>query len=1066
MKDYGGALKKLRKNFGYTQQQLADKLNVSYQTVSKWETGTNQMDLDTVRLMCGVFGISLDAFINIADGVAVNEVLAPQSTAQPVSEPEPAPLHAEQSAAAQPIADHTPQPDVAPVVRKPIEKTAAIIALSLLAVIVVFVIATIAVFAPRKTIGLGDILGGGGGNGSPVTVSFNLGGASGSMKDEVYKNGVVELPYCDGHRKGYTFEGWLYDGKVYHDGDKISGLDTSRITVTAKWQPIKYNIKFVNPNGGGAMPTVTAEYDKSVKLPKSTFTYQGAPMLYWYCVNNSERYDDCDTVSNLTWLEDSTITLEACWDTVYFNIKFDGNGGYGGEYGVSFNSDRSAAVNDYGWYKSGYTFVGWKLGDKIFYDGGTFDGLPYKSNFHTVTAVWKYNGLGEFYIHYKCNIEGCDGSGDKPDEYIHSESGGYVLRDYCNGKHEGYEFDHLYVKKGVFILGTYDVGDTLDTSIFSEPDIYVEITYEPIEFKTTVKYENVYGLIVAEDLYSWKYGTDIVTAVAETIDYNGIMVKPGYHVSGGIVYLNGVKYTGDMTKITLDHSDEIVVEVLQDPNVYTIVYHCTYEDKRVSYAYGEEFVLPTQPSDDEHIGYKFWGWYIELKIYAAGETAINITEYEREINAEAWWSPISYTVQFDGNGGSGTPPSTQTQYYDSSYDMPENPFVKEGYEFVAWESYFDGKRYKPGIQAQNLSREEGAEVTVKAVWVKYDGDGSEQSPYQIGSYDDLYDLYWFILLNDNAQKHYILTADINCEGKQLYPLYDKYSYGTGFSGVFDGNNHVISNADFSVNLNGNYSNEINVGLFGNVYGGTICNLGIAEYTINLKSMVYYNYYTVGPLAAQVNNSAAKIFNVWASGNMSVQTDKSRGYFGGLIGAFYNGTAYDCFSIGAMDVIVSYEKSSNSQYVGGLAGYGGSATITRCYADMNITATTVGNKNNGSFYIGGLLGKMTGVKLNDSFVCGSLVVPSGCEVGVIADNYNVNSDDQIYVCTACSLTVNGQETAVPTEYTIASYEQLCSAEWLKSNLDFDTDEVWQTSENGLPMLRGFAVQPSYTGGDAQ
>ena len=37
--EIGNYIKKLRKEKRYTQKQLAEKLNVSFQAVSKWETG-------------------------------------------------------------------------------------------------------------------------------------------------------------------------------------------------------------------------------------------------------------------------------------------------------------------------------------------------------------------------------------------------------------------------------------------------------------------------------------------------------------------------------------------------------------------------------------------------------------------------------------------------------------------------------------------------------------------------------------------------------------------------------------------------------------------------------------------------------------------------------------------------------------------------------------------------------------------------------------------------------------------------------------------------------------------
>lgn len=56
----GGKIQELRKISGMTQEQLAEKLNISRQTVSKWEVGGALPDLESVLKLCGIFQISLD----------------------------------------------------------------------------------------------------------------------------------------------------------------------------------------------------------------------------------------------------------------------------------------------------------------------------------------------------------------------------------------------------------------------------------------------------------------------------------------------------------------------------------------------------------------------------------------------------------------------------------------------------------------------------------------------------------------------------------------------------------------------------------------------------------------------------------------------------------------------------------------------------------------------------------------------------------------------------------------------------------------------------------------------
>lgn len=56
----GKQIHQLRKLAGMTQEQMAEKLNVSRQTISKWESETTLPDLDSMVHICRMFQISLD----------------------------------------------------------------------------------------------------------------------------------------------------------------------------------------------------------------------------------------------------------------------------------------------------------------------------------------------------------------------------------------------------------------------------------------------------------------------------------------------------------------------------------------------------------------------------------------------------------------------------------------------------------------------------------------------------------------------------------------------------------------------------------------------------------------------------------------------------------------------------------------------------------------------------------------------------------------------------------------------------------------------------------------------
>lgn len=61
---FGKLIKEIRKKNNLTQKALADKLNVTYQAVSKWETGKNMPDKAVLKQISKEFNVSLDSMFD------------------------------------------------------------------------------------------------------------------------------------------------------------------------------------------------------------------------------------------------------------------------------------------------------------------------------------------------------------------------------------------------------------------------------------------------------------------------------------------------------------------------------------------------------------------------------------------------------------------------------------------------------------------------------------------------------------------------------------------------------------------------------------------------------------------------------------------------------------------------------------------------------------------------------------------------------------------------------------------------------------------------------------------
>ena len=81
----------LRNIHGYSQEEIAEKINISRQAYAKWESGATVPDIEKCSLLAAVYGVTIDSLIKTetADGIGMIPP-APKNSSRGVSTISPA----------------------------------------------------------------------------------------------------------------------------------------------------------------------------------------------------------------------------------------------------------------------------------------------------------------------------------------------------------------------------------------------------------------------------------------------------------------------------------------------------------------------------------------------------------------------------------------------------------------------------------------------------------------------------------------------------------------------------------------------------------------------------------------------------------------------------------------------------------------------------------------------------------------------------------------------------------------------------------------------------------------
>lgn len=121
-------------------------------------------------------------------------------------------------------------------------------------------------------------------------------------------------------------------------------------------------------------------------------------------------------------------------------------------------------------------------------------------------------------------------------------------------------------------------------------------------------------------------------------------------------------------------------------------------------------------------GYLFQGWAAFAQgevLYADTAQVKNLTSTPgATVHLYAVWRPITYTVQFNPNGGDGNMDPLLCEY-DSIVHFPAATFTKAGYLFIGW-AYTDAQvvEFTDKAMVKNLLAVDGTVAVVHAVWKK------------------------------------------------------------------------------------------------------------------------------------------------------------------------------------------------------------------------------------------------------------------------------------------------------------------------------------------------------------
>lgn len=509
-----------------------------------------------------------------------------------------------------------------------------------------------------------------------------------------------------------------------------------------------YTIKFDgNGSTSGSTSSMTMTVGTSKSLNSNGFSKTGYEFTGWNTKANGSgtSYSNRATVKDLT-TAGKTITLYAQWEPAVLEVYYNANGGAldSTKYKLllktiytaspyskfvdtwTYNNTKSNGLfnaSTFGLYRTGYTFTKWGTSS---YGGTLFDQDDTTIKPTDLKSSIKYGDTSlTLYAQWNPNT--------------------YTIKFDGNGSTSG---------STASMSMTYDVSKNLTANGFSKSG-YVFAGWNTKANGTGTSYvnkESVKNLTSVNGATVTLYAQWTVSTYSIAFNGNGhtggstasmsvnfdtpVTLRANGFTRTGYTFKNwntksngsGTTYTDKQTVTNLSSTagSTIYLYAQWNPNSYTIKFdgNGNTGGSTASMSMTYDVAKNLTANGFTKTGYLFNGWNTKSNgggsNYTDKQQVKNLSSTNGDtVTLYAKWKPITYTIQFDGNGNTGGSTASMSMTYDVAKNLTANGFTKSEYKFTGWNTKADGTgtAYTDKQSVKNLKSTDGSTITLYAQWI-------------------------------------------------------------------------------------------------------------------------------------------------------------------------------------------------------------------------------------------------------------------------------------------------------------------------------------------------------------